>query len=411
MEYVTSELAAMFADRPSSVWLDDVIARIRREPPLDTVTREATAFDAIAAPYERSLLLFGAGWLGRFVLNGLRAAGVEPIAFIDNNPQSWGTVVDGMVVLAPADALARHGTTSCVVVTVYNGSAVTHQLGALGFPRMAHIAPLFWKYADTFIPSSYMQLPHWLLAQEAQIRAGYAVLADDASRREFCEQLLWRFSPTAGILSPASSSADLYFPDDIITPHEAEVYVDCGAFDGDSARAFVTRRNGMFGALLLLEPDAQNRTKLERWVSTLSPEGRTRVSIFPFGASDTDGEFTFQESHNVGSTLLGNGGDVSIACRTLDTLLADESPTFIKMDIEGAEPMALAGGAATLRTHRPVLAICVYHRSEHLWEIPSLIHKLQPGYRIFVRRYAEDCWELVCYAVPEERLASGALTR
>ena len=86
MEYVTSELAAMFADRPSSVWLDDAIARIRRERSLDTVARQATAFDAIAAPYERSLLLFGAGWLGRFVLNGLRSAGLEPIAFIDNNP-------------------------------------------------------------------------------------------------------------------------------------------------------------------------------------------------------------------------------------------------------------------------------------------------------------------------------------
>ena len=52
--------------------------------------------------------------------------------------------------------------TSCVVVTVYNGSAFTHQLGALGFPRIARIAPLFWKYADTFISSSSMQLPHYV---------------------------------------------------------------------------------------------------------------------------------------------------------------------------------------------------------------------------------------------------------
>jgi hypothetical protein len=47
--------------------------------------------------------------------------------------------------------------------------------------------------------------------------------------------------------------------------------------------------------------------------------------------------------------------------------------------------------------------VCVYHRSQHLWEIPSQIHSISGDYDIFLRRYAEDCWELVCYAVPCKR--------
>jgi hypothetical protein len=74
------------------------------------------------------------------------------------------------------------------------------------------------------------------------------------------------------------------------------------------------------------------------------------------------------------------------------------------MDIEGAEPDALAGATNLLRNAQPVLAICLYHRLEHLWQVPNLIHTLASDYSIFVRRYAEDNWEQVCYAVPRSRL-------
>jgi hypothetical protein len=40
-----------------------------------------------------------------------------------------------------------------------------------------------------------------------------------------------------------------------------------------------------------------------------------------------------------------------------------------------------------------------------LWRIPRAIKTLYDGYRLFLRLYAEDCWEILCYAVPEERLA------
>jgi hypothetical protein len=78
------------------------------------------------------------------------------------------------------------------------------------------------------------------------------------------------------------------------------------------------------------------------------------------------------------------------------------------MDIEGSEPEALRGSAQLLRQHRPVLAVCTYHRSEHLWEIPNLIRTICPDYMIFLRRYAEESWEGVCYAIPPDRLTTGS---
>jgi hypothetical protein len=50
------------------------------------------------------------------------------------------------------------------------------------------------------------------------------------------------------------------------------------------------------------------------------------------------------------------------------------------------------------------MAVCAYHKCDHLWTLPQLLKAGNPDYRIFLRRYAEECWETVYYAIPPERL-------
>jgi len=59
---------------------------------------------------------------------------------------------------------------------------------------------------------------------------------------------------------------------------------------------------------------------------------------------------------------------------------------------------------ACFRRHHPILAVLHLSRSEHLWAIPNLIRSIAPEYNLFLRRYAEECWEGVCYAIPDHRL-------
>jgi hypothetical protein len=48
--------------------------------------------------------------------------------------------------------------------------------------------------------------------------------------------------------------------------------------------------------------------------------------------------------------------------------------------------------------HSPTIAACLYHDHRHLWEIPLQIAAIQPRYELFLRRYADECWETICYA-------------
>ena len=83
----------------------------------------------------------------------------------------------------------------------------------------------------------------------------------------------------------------------------------------------------------------------------------------------------------------------------LDDVLKNKKVTFVKMDIEGAEPQALRGAENIIRTQKPRLAICIYHDLKHLWEIPFYIKNLVPEYKIYLRHHTNLEYETVCYAI------------
>src|SRR5437773_11002453 len=83
--------------------------------PGEVIARGRRRFDELAAPFQDRLVLFGAGALGRRTLDGLRDAGVRPLAFADNNRALWGERVSGVTVLPPEEAARGFGGSAAVV--------------------------------------------------------------------------------------------------------------------------------------------------------------------------------------------------------------------------------------------------------------------------------------------------------
>lgn len=73
--------------------------------------------------------------------------------------------------------------------------------------------------------------------------------------------------------------------------------------------------------------------------------------------------------------------------------------TFIKMDIKGAELVALQGAGNIIQTQKPKLAICIYHKEEDLTEIPMYIKELVPEYQLYIRHYSNNAFETALYAI------------
>jgi FkbM family methyltransferase len=390
--------------------LEQTFAGLYKEPRESVRDREANSFDRLAGRFNRRLILFGASELGKAALRGLREVGNPPLFFADNNPKLWGTNIDGVEVLSGAEAVERYRSSACFIVTIYNGSPVRSQLKQRGCECVIHFAHLFWKYPNVFVPSSCMGLPSVIFDNADQIRSGYNVLSDDCSRKLFCEQLRWRVLLNSEDMMPPSRAMETYFPPDLIKLSDHEVLVDCGAYDGDSIRGFLNRVENCFDQIYALEPDSGNRRALEYYCRTLPDSVRARITVLPYALGKTRSKVYFSNDSLVSSKITAVNAAAEVECLSLDELAGDRSPSFIKMDIEGAEPDAIEGASRILNEHQPMLAACVYHRSEHLWEIPWLIRKVSPHHSIFLRRYAEDCWELVCYAIPKRERSPASIS-
>lgn len=385
---------AQFTSAPGSNARYQLLAMLE-EPLSECRAREQSTFDRIVGT-RSDLVLFGAGGLGRKVSSALRNAGREPMAFADN--KLAGQVVDGIRVLSPADAARLYGGSATFVVTIWASWADTmreqmESLRSLGCQSVVPFIPLLWKLTH-LLPHVQVDLPSRVLEQREDVVRCFDLWSDEASQREYISQLRWRMFADFEALRPPLP--DQYWQRDLIRLKNDAVFVDAGAFDGDTLSQFVAFTNGAFRSAHLFEPDRDNLKNLERRLHTLAQELRSRIHVYPAAVGEREQEISFQQGSGISSSA-GAGGE-SMHCVALDNVLP-ETPDYIKYDIEGFELLGLRGTARIISQTHPALAVCAYHLQDHLWKIPLLIHSLSEKYRFYLRPHGQ-IWELVCYAIP-----------
>lgn len=377
--------------------------------PLEKISNwEKNLFDDLAGPLSKSLVLYGAGGLGRKTLDGLRQLGITPLAFTDNNPGLYGRQVEGIPIISPEQAAHDFGDTAIFIITIFMDSApggiepLVEKLNGLGCYHVASFSILYWKFPELFLPHYAYDLPHKVIASANKIQQAFDLFEDNASREEFLAQIKWRLDPSFDRI-PLPVNHEIYFPPDLFSLTNNEVFIDCGAYTGDTVRSFLEHTNQQFNKIFTFEPDPANFKALTELANSLPTDISRRIQPRDLALGHRS-ELLHFNAQGVASSSLSNSGGTVIQCEPLDTLLKDEFPTFIKMDIEGAEIDALNGATESISRHLPKLAISAYHRQEHIWEIPLLVHSLSSAYRFHLRRYHPRVLDdLVLYAIPNQK--------
>ena len=190
--------------------------------------------------------------------------------------------------------------------------------------------------------------------------------------------LTFSYDEIAGVKENCFKS---YFDLDLLMCDEHEVFVDLGAYNGDTVEDYLeTYGEDGYSKIYCYEILEDNVKKLHEKFD----EARDIV-IRPVGVSKEKGEMYLCENGTADAQALvseGNGRKVETV--SLDDDIT-EKITFIKTDIEGAERDALLGAREHIRKDRPKLAISIYHSNEDLLAIYELIEEIQPGYRFYLR--------------------------
>lgn len=134
------------------------------------------------------------------------------------------------------------------------------------------------------------------------------------------------------------------------------VFVDIGANVGVMS-FHAAKAVGPAGKVIAFEPNPDN---VQRFLQGVQGNGFTQIRLYPMAASAEYGVFSIRGGSN---THLAEAalGERLVPALPADTVLrAEPRIDLIKIDIEGHEPMALAGLAETLGRHAPTI-LCEFN--------------------------------------------------
>jgi FkbM family methyltransferase len=385
--------------------LSERLEALLSEPLASIRERQANTLERLIGGLDRPFALFGASHLGRKAQSVLKEMGLEPCAFMDNNPALWGTYIDSVPVYSPAQFAEQwSGELPAVICTIWSGhihdgmASRLEPLRKLGFERIALFGHLAWRYPQHFLPHYCMDLPEHVVPEANAIRQAFDLLGDEASRQLFVDHVEWRLHLDHDLL-PVSSPLQIYFDARFSTDFADEVVFDLGAFNGDTLEGYLATGRG-YREYHCFEPVARNFTALQ---DCLERQARPGLHAHRLAVGDSNAE-VLVEAANGPSSRVGLG-DEWVSMTTLDEQVAQgRSPSFIKIDIEGFEPQCLAGGRQLITEQQPVIAVSVYHEQNHLWRILLQLHGYHDSYHYSLCPHVSDGWDLVLYAVPAGRV-------
>lgn len=367
--------------------------------------RERHALEDLLRTRNNRVVLFGAGNLGKRAVRALRGIDIAPLAFSDNNPDRWGTKIDGLDVLPPIEAAARFGKDSTFLITIWNEfhwfQETERQLSGYGCDLIIPYPLLHWRFSEEFLPCLLNDLPHKLYQDRQSVLAAAAIWSDRESSAIFDANIRFRALGNLDGL-PGRPTENTYFPTEILVLSDHDRILDCGATSGEMARDLIRKRGDHFDLFYALEADNVSFPKLEAYRASLSEPLQAKLRLIHFAVGATREVVHFAHSGQTGSKISAEG--LPAECFPIDELFADTPLTFIKMDIEGAEYDALQGARNVIQRDRPILAICVYHTQSDIWRIPLLVREMVPEYKFFLRSYEGDGFQTVMYAVPPQRV-------
>lgn len=342
------------------------------------------AFREMVESQGKKLVIFGAGDCGHKVYGMLHSVGVEADCFCDNHREAEVDKDTGVRVETP-EYLDDKGREAVILVSVVEDEdrqAICGQLLGKGFD--GEQIRVMKDYYDR-LSVEYLE------TNLENYKKAYQLLEDDFSRKAYLARMqkMYLMRSMAEVVRPHEES---YF-DEKVELTDREVFIDCGGFDGDTSLQFIERCGGKYGRIVIFEPELSKKEAIERNL------GGNPYELHMCGVWSRNTTLQFEAKGTDGSHVAEGEGNCRIQAVSLDDAVYGYAPTFIKMDIEGAEQEALKGCRNIIRDYRPKMAVCLYHKPDDLFMIPAMVKEMNAEYRLYVRQYSDSKYETVLYAL------------
>lgn len=337
-------------------------------------------FEEESQKQKEGIILFGASSCADVFLNRLKTK-YNVKYFVDNDDKKQGKKWEYKYDIFSPEKLEEEGENELLLVTSTYHKEIIEQLKQIGFKGSVYYYLHLRNKVDTNVNAE---------VERKNIEKLKEILFDEKSKDivdKIYQKRIFNIEDFSDI-----EEENQYFVDGIINRDDEAVFIDGGAYDGETVSEFVKFQNNKFAKVYSFEMDKENFAKINK--TTFDD----RVHFLNYGLWNKKQTMSFIASCR-GSEIAEEGNSVAECVALDDVINKDEKVTFIKMDIEGAEQNALLGAKRIITDHKPQLAICLYHSFSDLWEIPFMIHDMVPEYKLYIRHHSESYQETVLYAV------------
>jgi len=238
--------------------------------------------------------------------------------------------------------------------------------------------------------------------------AGGLLPVETPARAAEIERAIKRTVTAIGISDKEQEASVFYFHHGLsLLPKRVHEYIsggdfaDLGAYIGDSAIALRSYNYGKIFSFDISEHSikAYKLNMLKADIPT------TDYEIIKVAVSDEDGlpDVELPDTGSAGFSLMRRRGKydpIRIRQMTFDKIveLHGITPRFIKVDIEGYGMKFVRGAMKSLKQHRPVLSIAIYHNPTEFFEIKPLLEASLDNYIFSIRKLTPGVEKNLCHS-------------
>lgn len=326
----------------------------------------------------KGICLFGAGANGIWCLDYLKRNGVKVLAFIDNNMERVGEVIDQIPIIS-YDCYIENYVDKVILITAKH---CANQILCEHFENELLIS------FDTWFISKY----------EKDYRKLHF---NDTRSYEVLEQIIITMQTAREENLYGIAESNQYFALAPFFNTGKEVYADLGAYTGDTLEKFLFAHNGAFEKIYAFEPGRVQYNALVKRLDRLEVEwalDRKNIECIMGACGEKRCVSYMQEMGNFTSMQIAREGIEKVETYSLDDFFGELGyVSSIKADIEGSEYDMLLGAKNIIKRCRPKMALSVYHKPDDLLRMYYLISQWNLDYKFALRHHSTLMMETTLY--------------
>lgn len=347
----------------------------------------------------KNVILYGAGNKARQTIELLKERGIIPCDVCDGNEELWGQAFAQDYMIKSYRKIRETYRDYCIIVaaTIKNALEIVQVVDAE--------VPCYHVCSPFKIESGFLEKQS-IERDRDEYETVYSVWQDEKSKRIYIENINSRLSGNFMELHKLEDGTS-FFDEQILRNRADGVYVDVGAYTGDTLCRFLEYA-GTYKKMIAVEADRENCECMRQFVKY----GRIRdvkvihsgvwseEKTMQFYTTNHKNDMSYDMSNFYRSTdeqadnrtlkkCAANAVEMIVEemkVDTLDHLLQDERPTLMKINAMAADLPILEGAKQIITKFRPDIILEYGVRPAYLIDEIKYLNDLDVGYRFYLRQ-------------------------